>query len=87
MAMRRERVVEAKKKEKTGVAGGSTTANSTEPSKPQVNVKLFKYLQFPDGQVVKIGGKKKRNGTVKLFTIKCIENLIKVNFTAHFVIC
>lgn len=88
MAMRRDRMKKPEtdeNKKSNGNSGMTVSENSTVPASIK-SIKDYGYMKLVNGKVIKLNWtetekktKKKTSASLKLFTIKCVDNLIEVN--------
>lgn len=81
MTMRRDRFKKTEADENKKSIGNSTlTVPVTENVPVRVSVKDYDYMKLSNGKVIKLNwtNTKKTKTSSKLFTIKCVNNLIEV---------
>ena len=89
--MRRDRMKKVETDENKKSSGNSAVAVAVSAAAAAVaavrtrNIKEFGYIKLVDGNLIKLNWtateNRKKNQSMKLFTIKCVENLIEVILT------
>ena len=82
IAMRRERMKKSETDENKINENSAVTVSLSEDSFPrkQRDIKEFGYMKLANGKLIKLNWctKEKKQNSLKLFTIKCVEALIEV---------
>ena len=82
--MRRDRMKKVETDENKKSIGNSAAAAAVAAVRTR-NIKEFGYIKLVDGNLIKLNWtateNRKKNQSMKLFTIKCVENLIEVILT------